>query len=365
MEFADKIKSVADKVRLNRDKIETEEGTKNAFIMPFISTVLGYDVFNPNEVTPEFTADIGVKKGEKIDYALLKNAEVSILMECKKVGDPLSLKHASQLFRYFSATSARIAILTNGQQYHVYTDGDAPNRMDDEPFLMFDLLDIDQALLPELKKLSKESFDLDSIVNAAEELKYVGLVRRALAEEVKDPSDDWVSFFLSKIYEGRRTRAVVDQFRPIVKKSIGRYISDQVNDRLKSAIGEYAEEAPVKPDEVTEGPEGAAPVIMMEPDVVTTEEELDGFNIVRAIAVSEVPADRIVYRDAKTYFAVLLDDNNRKPIIRLYLNGKTVKYVTTFDTDDRGGVRTDIGSVVDIYKVADQIRQAIQRYEAE
>lgn len=90
MEFADKVKAIADKVRANADKIETEEGTKNAFVMPFISTVLGYDVFNPNEVTPEFTADVGVKKGEKIDYALIKDGEVSILMECKKVGDPLT-----------------------------------------------------------------------------------------------------------------------------------------------------------------------------------------------------------------------------------------------------------------------------------
>lgn len=367
MEFEDKVKAIADKVRQNADKIETEEGTKNAFVMPFISSVLGYDVFNPNEVTPEFTADVGVKKGEKIDYALIKDGEVSVLMECKKVGDPLSLKHASQLFRYFAATSARIAILTNGVQYHVYTDGDAPNRMDDNPFLVFDLLDIDRTLLPELKKLSKESFDLDSVVNAAEELKYIGMVRRALAEEVKEPSDDWVSFFVSKVYEGRRTRAVLDQFKPLVKKSIGQYITDQVNLRLNSAIGEYREEvaAPVAAvaNTATE-PESVEEEISVDPDIVTTDEELDGFNIVRAIGVSEVPADRIVHRDAKTYFAVLLDDNNRKPIIRLYLNGKTVKYVTTFHTEDRAGVRTDIESVVDIYKVADQIRTAIRRYEA-
>lgn len=369
MDFADRVKAIADKVRANRDKIETEEGTKNAFIMPFIATVLGYDVFNPSEVTPEFIADVGVKKGEKIDYALLKDGEVSILMECKKVGDPLSLKYASQLFRYFAATSARIAILTNGEQYHVYTDGDRPNRMDDEPFLVFDLLDIDRTLLPELKKLSKESFDLDSIVNAAEELKYVGLVRRALAEEVKEPSDDWVAFFASKVYEGRRTKAVIDQFRPVVKKSVSQYISEQVNDRLKSALGEYSEEpaATIPAPAVVTTPEPADEAVRVEAvasDIVTTEDELQGFNIVRAIAAADVPVERIVHRDAKSYFAILLDDNNRKPLIRLYLNGKSVKYLTTYDVETREWERADIETVVDIYKVADRIRKTIHQYES-
>lgn len=185
-------------------------------------------MFNPSDVTPEFIADVGVKTGEKIDYALLK-------------------------------------------------DGDVPNRMDDEPFLVFDLLDIDRTLLPELEKLSRESFDLDSIVNAADELKYVGLVRRALAEEVKEPSDDWVAYFASKVYEGRRTKAVIDQFRPVVKKSVSQYISEQVNDRLKSALGEYPEEPAVTvpvPTAVS-SPEPAdvgARVDTVASDIVTTEE---------------------------------------------------------------------------------------------
>ena len=96
--------------------------------MPFISSVLGYDVFDPSEVVPEFIADVGVKKGEKVDYAIFKDGQVQILIECKKIGDPLDLRYASQLFRYFAVTSARIAILTNGQEYHVYTDGDATDK---------------------------------------------------------------------------------------------------------------------------------------------------------------------------------------------------------------------------------------------
>jgi len=379
MAFSDGLSSLAKKIRDMRDSVLTEEATKNAFIMPFISNVLGYDVFDPSEVVPEFIADVGVKKGEKVDYAIFKDGQVQILMECKKIGDPLDLRYASQLFRYFAVTSARIAILTNGQQYHVYTDGDLPNRMDEKPFLIFDLLDIDRTLVPEIQKFSKESFDIDSVINAAEELKYIGGIRRIIAAEVKDPSEEWIRFFVNRIYEGRTTQRIVDQFRPLVAKALNQYIGDQVNSRLKTALGDDApdpnrltEVAPADTPASTPSPivqaslaAAAAEVDgVTDPGVVTTDEELEGFNIVRAIAVSEVAPERVHYRDSKSYFAILLDDNNRKPIIRLNLNGKSVKFVTTFEQGKDAGVRHDISSVVDIYKVAsDQIRETIRRYE--
>ncbi|WP_170939331.1 type I restriction endonuclease, partial [Escherichia coli] len=173
MEFIDKLNSLSAKIKQQAGVIETEEATKNAFVMPFINNVLGYDVFDPTEVIPEFVCDIGTKKGEKIDYAILKNREVQILIECKKIGDPLNINHASQLFRYFHVTNARISILTNGQVYKFFTDLEAPNKMDEKPFLEIDLLDLDETVVPEIKKLTKSAFDLESIINAAGELKYV------------------------------------------------------------------------------------------------------------------------------------------------------------------------------------------------
>lgn len=155
MEFIDKLNSLSTKIKQQAGVIETEEATKNAFVMPFINNVLGYDVFDPTEVIPEFVCDIGTKKGEKIDYAILKNSEVQILIECKKIGDPLNINHASQLFRYFHVTNARISILTNGQVYKFFTDLEAPNKMDEKPFLEIDLLDLDETVVPEIKKLTK------------------------------------------------------------------------------------------------------------------------------------------------------------------------------------------------------------------
>lgn len=372
MSISERIGEIAKKIQANRDAIATEEATKNAFIMPFISKVLGYDVFDPNEVVPEFVADVGVKKGEKVDYAILHDDKVQILVECKPIGSPLDLRHASQLFRYFAVTSARIAILTNGQVYQVYTDGDLPNRMDEKPFLVVDLLDLDRSLLPEIQKLSKESFDLDSVINAAQELKFIGGIRRVISAEVKDPSDEWVRYFISRVYEGKATQRVIDQFRPLVSKALNQYIGSQVNERLKTALGDdaaseltvtpgiVARPVPATPAEASDALDRVEQT--QDPDIVTTEEELEGFNIVRAIAVSDVHPERVVHRDAKAYFAVLLDDNNRKPLIRLHLNGKSVKYVTTFD-EGKDGTRHDIESVVDIYQVANKIRQAIRNYE--
>lgn len=375
MSVGEHIKSLATKIRDMRSVIETEEATKNAFIMPFISNVLGYDVFNPAEVIPEFTADVGTKKGEKVDYAIFKDGQVQILIECKPIGAPLDLNHASQLFRYFSVTTARIAILTNGQEYQVYTDGDLPNRMDEKPFLVFDLLDLDRSLLPEIQKLSKEAFDLDSVINAAQELKYIGGIRRIIAGEAKEPSDDWVRYFIARVYEGKATQRVVEQFRPLVSSALTHYIGAQVNARLKTALGdegdidEVAQPAGTAGAPVSQSNVPATQVVEpevqgLESDIVTTDEELEGFNIIRAIAVSDVVPERVVYRDAKSYFAVLLDDNNRKPIIRLYLNGKNVKYATTFENGGKDKeTRHELESVIDIYKAADNIRATIRSYE--
>jgi hypothetical protein len=363
VEFSDGIANLAKRIRDMAAAIETEEATKNALIMPFIRDVLGYDVFNPAEVIPEFTADVGLKRGEKVDYAILKDGKVQILMECKKLGDTLDLRYASQLYRYFAVAEARIAILTNGQEYHVFTDADMPNRMDEKPFLVFDLLDIDRTMVPEIQKLSKADFDLESVVSAAEELKYISGIRRIIAGEAKEPSDDWIRFFVNRMYEGRTTQKVIDQFRPLVTRALNQYIGDQVQGRLKTALDDDGQPVVSVQSGVAAPavPAAGTPVVS---DVETTDEELEGFNIVRAIASAEVNPERVVHRDGKAYFAVLLDDNNRKPLIRLHLNSKNKKFVTTFE-GGKEGTRRDIESVVDIYRAAGEaIKATIRQYEA-
>jgi len=362
MGIADKIQEIAIKVRTQKASIATEEGTKNAFVMPFISTVLGYDVFNPSEVIPEFVADVGIKKGEKIDYALVRNGEVQILIEVKKVTEPLDVRHASQLFRYFAVTNARVAILTNGETYEFYTDLDTPNRMDNKPFLVLDLTAVDETLLPEVAKLTKESFDLDSVVSAAGELKYIGQVKRLLAAEFKEPSGEFLRLFATQIYPGKSfTQRIREEFSPLVAKATTQFLNEQVRERLNTALEDNSKA--VKGDDkdsVQTSPLDSDTEDDPQGDIHTTDEELEGYRIVRAIVCSEVSANRVVGRDSKTYFAVILDNNSRKPIARLWFNRKQ-KYLGVFG-NDKVETRLPIESPEDIYHYADQLRATVNGY---
>lgn len=355
MEFEEKLTSLAAKIRQQSSAIQTEEATKNAFIMPFIQSVLGYDVFNPLEVVPEFTTDIGTKKGEKVDYAILKDGKIQILIETKKIGEPLNLNHAGQLFRYFHVTTARISILTNGQVYKFFTDLDAPNKMDEKPFLEFDLLDIDDHAVPELQKLTKSAFDVESIISAAGELKYVGQIKRELATQFSNPDEEFVKFFAARVYEGAITQKVRDQFAMLTRKATVQFLSDQVNDRLKSAISGSTQSIIVSQVKADTPVSDISDSTADEKDkVITTQEEIEGYNIIKAIVRSEVEARRIVPRDTQSYFGVLLDDNNRKPIARLHFN-RSQKYIGVFDIDKKE-TRHAIDSLDDIFLHADSLR---------
>lgn len=365
VDISERLSSLATKIAQQRSTIETEEATKNAFVMPFISLVLGYDVFNPNEVVPEFTADVGTKKGEKIDYAIVKDGVVQILIECKHIGAPLNIKHASQLFRYFAVAHARIAVLTNGDEYQFFTDLDAPNRMDEKPFLVVQISDLDAALIPELRKLTKDAFDLDSIVSAAEELKYVGELKRILAAQFTSPDADWVKFLTSRVYEGAVTQKVRDQFTGLVGKAAKQFLNDRVNDRLKAALGGQAVVSDNTSVTSSEASEHVAEASIENAEknngIETTLEELEAFQIVRAIACSEVAPSRIVQRDTKTYFGILLDDNNRRPISRLWFN-TSQKYIGLFDAE-KNETRHPIDTLDEIYKFADHIRATVHYYD--
>ncbi|WP_334149795.1 type I restriction endonuclease [Microbacterium sp.] len=361
MEFAERLDSLATKVKNQATAIGTEEATKNAFVMPFISTILGYDVFDPIEVVPEFTADVGTKKGEKIDYAIMRDGEVQILIECKPSMGSLKIEHASQLYRYFAVTNARIAVLTNGVAWHFYTDLDAPNRMDAKPFLVLDLLDIDETLISEIQKLSKESFDLDSIISAAEELKYIGALKREISSQFREPTDEWIKFFATRVYEGSYTQKVRQQFTTLVSKAAQQFLTERVNDRLKTALGVGGITATADAPPAATSAEVVAADLDRDTEIETTLEELEGYQIVKAIACGEVKPHRVTHRDAKSYFAVLLDDNNRKPIARLHFNGKQ-KYLGLLD-EEKVETRFPIDELDEIYAHADGIRTAVQRYK--
>lgn len=360
MELFEKLSSLSLKIKQQGGSINTEEATKTAFVMPFINSVLGYDVFNPVEVIPEFICDVGTKKGEKIDYAIMKDSEVKILFECKKLGEPLNINHAGQLFRYFHVTNARIAVLTNGQEYRFYTDLDAPNKMDEKPFLVLDLLEIDDYVVPELVKLTKSDFDINSIVSAAGELKYVSQIKKVISGLLSQPDDEFIKLVASRVYDGIITQKVREQFGLLTQKASNQFLNERINERLKSALnGVQPEQVEVKPENNIE--DVVAVLVEVDNDgLETTEDEIEGYYIVKSIVRTVVDVRRVTLRDTKSYCGVLLDDNNRKPVCRLHFN-RTQKYVGLFD-NNKVETRYAIDSVDDIYGLADKIRETVSFY---
>lgn len=364
MDYVDRLNNLAKKVEQVSSSLATEEATKNALVMPFLHSLLGYDVFDPSEVIPEFTADTATKKGEKVDYALIKDGKVQILIECKKYGESLTLKHAGQLFRYFSVTEARFAILTNGSVYQFFTDLDAPNRMDEKPFLEMNLEDLDEHVVAEVKKFSKEFFDVDSIVDAAGELKYLSQIKRLLAAQFENPEEDFVKFFAARLYDGVVTAKIRAQFTDHCKKALKQFLNDKINERLKSAISSSGEDFVVPPNDSG----SIADIESVEAEdsedskIVTTEEELEGFNVVKAIFRQKLPLDRVVARDTQSYFGILLDDNNRKPLCRLHFNAKQ-KYLGVFNQDKKE-TRLPIATIDEIFDHSEALLKTVDYYES-
>jgi predicted type IV restriction endonuclease len=239
MDLATRVLELQKRTIEHREVLLTEEAAKTALVMPFLQS-LGYDVFNPGEVVPEFTADVGTKKGEKVDYAICNSGKVAILIECKPSSAALSINHASQLFRYFSVTDARLAVLTNGVNYQFYSDVEKPNKMDDKPFFTFSMDAIKPTDIKTLEKFAKNAFDVDKIVQEAGDLKTQSLLRKEIEREFAEPSEEFVRMMAARVHEGRVTPAVKENFARMLGATIAAVIRDLVNERLSSALNASA-----------------------------------------------------------------------------------------------------------------------------
>ena len=268
-------------------------------------------------------------------------------MECKPSTGELNVNHASQLYRYFSVTDARIGILTNGVVYQFYSDIDQPNRMDAKPFFTFSMDAIRKVDLRILEQFTKASFDIDRIVQEAANLKLESLIRKEIEQEMASPSDELTRLIGSRVHEGRFSSSVRDTTQRLVASAFAAILRDSVNDRLTSALN-----ASALPEEDEAGVDENGDA------VITTQEEISGYRIVQAIAAKSVDPKRIVMRDAKSYCAILLDDNNRKSIARLYFNSPTTRYVSTFSGKDEAKVRIER---IDRYLQAERRHRAAPR----
>lgn len=356
MDFKEQIKQLGDKVSKLKDQVKTEEATKNAFVMPFIQ-ILGYDLFNPTEVAPEFVTDYGAKNVEKVDYAIFKDNQPILIIECKHHLENIE-KHYTQTHKYFHLTKSRFAVLTNGIQYNFYTDLDAANKMDEKPFLSFDITNMKDQQIKELAKFHKSGFDIGAILNTASELKYANAIKSVLTSELSNPTPEFVKYFVKRVYDGMATEKVMLQFTDIVKRTVEQTFTDIVSDRLMSAINQTKQAIAETPQD------NQIPIDDDNNKIITTEEELNGFYIIKSIIRGKVSPTRVNYKDSQSYFSVILDDSSRKPLCRLWFNGQTKKYIGLFDANKKE-TKHEIASLDDIYNYSEQLLATIDYYEEE
>ncbi len=351
MELNDKIYNLSERIIQLKSNIQTEEATKQSFILPFFQ-VLGYDVFNPLEFVPEFTADVGIKKHEKVDYAILQDGNPLILIEAKPCTEKLD-KHASQLFRYFGTTKAKFAILTNGIVYKFFTDLEQPNIMDTKPFYTLDMENLSDQAISYLENFVKSNIDIDNILNTASELKYMSLIKSVFKELAENPTDDFIRLLLnSGVYDGVKNQKTIDKFKPLVKRSINQYINEKMSSKFKETLSISESDDVDKGNKVEPEEEKSK--------IVTTFEEMSAFAIVKSILRKSIDVSRITYRDTESYFGVLLDDNNRKWICRINLDSRN-KHIIISDASKKG-IRHELKNLDDIYDLENDLIESASKY---
>lgn len=349
-----KLEQLHQRVDSLKDQIGTEEATKNAFVMPFIQ-ILGYDIFNPTEVIPEYICDIGTKKGEKIDYVIKRDNEPILIIECKHWKEKADA-HNSQLHRYFHVSRARFGVLTNGHTYNFYTDLERPNIMDEKPFFTLDLSNLKNSNLKILENFTKNGYNLENILDSAEALKYIKAIRNEFEKELQEPSDEMVKLLVNKFFEKTLTASRLAIFKDYTKKAFASSISESISFRLKNALIANEKAAAPEAENLNPADDNAESA-----KVLTTEEEIEGAQIVKAIVRELIPSSRIAFRDTQSYFGILLDDNNRKPICRLHFNYSN-KYIELFHNGKDNGERRLLASLDDIYTCKKELLATVAQY---
>lgn len=356
MAFEDEILEFAKEIPSKLEHIDTEETTKIALITPFLR-LMGYDTTNPAEVRAEYTADVGSKKGEKVDFAILENGEPIIFIECKPANNDLNTDNISQLFRYVAITDVQIGLLTNGIEYKFFTTGD-DNKMDEKPFLDIDILNLSKKDIKELEKFAKSNFNVDEVVSRADNLKYRNLIKKTLLSEFEEPSEEFVIAIARQVYDGILTPNVKERFSSLIALAINEIISEKINRSLKDAIANNEEEQEDNLDEE----------IDIEDGIITTDTEKEGYFIIRSIASEVVDPDMVAIRDRKNYCNILYNNNQRYPIVRFYFNNEEHLRVEFYDkitlTKNGGkkGEKVDIENVSELYNYKERILSVINDY---
>lgn len=236
---------MAETILERREHCATEEATKMALIVPTLTEVFGYEVYDPRQVVPEYTADFGAKKGEKVDYALIDDGKPVVLIECKAVGTPLD-QAAAQLHRYFSVSdgSCRTAILTDGVKWRFYADLVDRNKLDQEPCFVFDFDAYDAEDVENLRIACRSDLGSPDRIDRMRELMYRRKIVTWLSRQFGTPDESFISYLAKELHDGARRRNVIELFGRIVPTALAGHVNKVVQQRLRRAMNEKPESEP-------------------------------------------------------------------------------------------------------------------------
>ena len=346
------IKDIAAKVGRPGESLVTEEATKNALILPFIQA-LGYDVFDPAEVVPEFTADFGVKTGEKVDYAIKRDGELVMLVECKRAGAPLGSGQITQLARYFAFTAARFGVLTDGVLYKFFSDLDAANIMDAQPFWEINLGQATERDTLMLDHFTKQSFVLGEAHAAAADLKRIAGMKAYLSLMLNQPDEEFVRLLAGRVFPDPLEEPRVAHFTNLAKAALGEFVNDPTRRGEGQGSDGGAEEASGLPWRGVPVPPA---------------EELEAYELVKTLLDGCVAPHRVVLRGHRTYRSILLDDNRLKTICRMDFTRPRKRFTVFHEGKEERGFRArteyTVETVGDIANHAGALRDMVTAYLA-
>ncbi|MDR2007572.1 MAG: type I restriction enzyme HsdR N-terminal domain-containing protein [Alphaproteobacteria bacterium] len=297
----------------------------------------------------EYTADIGKKKGEKVDYALIKDSKPIIFIEVKHHEETLS-NHGTQLHRYFGTTlETKIGVLTNGIEYQFFSDIENQNTMDSEPFFTFNLESPKvKSEVVSIKKFIQHTFNIDEVIDFAEKNKIKTSIQNLLKKELENPSDDFVKYFIDKLTDKKKTPNLIQTYKEICKVAFNSMITDLAKEKITNTLSNLQNKTEIETNEKSD-----------EEQIITTEEEMQAFFIIQAIGaeIPEISVNDITYKDTLSYFNILYKNKVTQWICRLKITDR-IKRVEF----KHNGKKIDLEELSDLYKYKTEIFEAIKQY---
>lgn len=384
MGLSDDLRKLSEQFKQYIGHVQGEAQTKQVFVLPFLQA-LGYNAANPLEVKAEYIADFATRRSsgqfEKVDYLLLVKGVPAIFVECKAV-DKAVEAHDGQLKKYFNSTpSVRLAVITNGLQWRFFTDIHKDNIMDEAPFLEVDMLNVTERAASLLEPFTKGQFDSEKVKPYAEDT--IALVKATgfFQEILSKPTEKFVEFVIKdQKLAGERmvTKNVINHFGPIVKKAIETALLEMVTKPIKQMQEEAPPPPPPSPGATPPPPGQQAKQAQAGQGIVTTEEELAIFGIVKKICAESLAKVPVVYKDGTNYFAINLGPDNswflrlfagpyqksfivRMPLASAQALVKDLGFPTEAVPDQPTHARVKFGKATDVERLKPLILQA---YEA-